>query len=282
MKKIKIAIPILLVILIIFLIIILVQKRKIDSLPKEIDLKTPTELVEIEPNEFNNYEYKKIDEKQKIIYLFSDFKEKELYSVENAYNILNDEYKQKKYGNIDAYKEYINSNIYELKKSYIYAYKIEKYDNYTQYLISDQYDRYYIFNETSPMEYTVILDMYTIELPSFVEEYNSSEEKKKVLLNVQKIIQALNDEDYTYVYNYLDEDFKKGNYATLEDFIEFINKKLYSKMKLQVKDYINEGSTHICNIMITNARNIENPGINMQIIMKLKENRDFVMSFSLQ
>lgn len=282
MKKIKIAIFILIFVLIIFLIIILSEKGKLDKLPKELKLETPTELMEIEPNDFNNYEYKKIDENQRIAYIFNDFKEKELYSMEKAYNALDDEYKQKKYKSFSSYKDYIESNLEELKKSYVYAYKIEEYDNYTQYLISDQYDRYYIFNETSPMEYTVMLDMYTIDIQSFIKEYDSASEKNMVFLNIQKVIQALNEKDYDYVYNHLDEEFKKNNYATVKDFAEFANNKLYDRIKVKAKNYINEGAVNICDIVINDARNNGNPEIEMQIIMKLKDDREFIMSFSIK
>mgnify|MGYP000081844256 CR=1 FL=1 len=45
----------------------------------------------------------------------------------------------------------------------------------------------------------------------FIEKYNSANEKTKVGLNIQKVFDAINNEDYEYVYNKLDNTFKQTN-----------------------------------------------------------------------
>lgn len=51
------------------------------------------------------------------------------------------------------------------------------------------------------MNFTVILDTYTIDLPEFTEKYTKASDEEKVLLNIQKGFTAINDKDYRYVYN---------------------------------------------------------------------------------
>ena len=54
------------------------------------------------------------------------------------------------------------------------SYKIDKNNDYTQYVLIDNLENYYIFRETSVMDYTVILDTYTIDLPEFLEKYENA------------------------------------------------------------------------------------------------------------
>ena len=65
-------------------------------------------------------------------------------------------------------------------------------------------------------KYSVVLDTYTIDLPEFIEKYNSANEKTKVGLNIQKVFDAINNEDYEYVYNKLDNTFKQTNFKTVQ------------------------------------------------------------------
>ena len=59
-------------------------------------------------------------------------------------------------------------------------YQKSVYNDYTQYVVLDENGRYYIFKESSVMNYSVLLDMYTVELQEFTDKYNSAkgEEKK--------------------------------------------------------------------------------------------------------
>lgn len=54
------------------------------------------------------------------------------------------------------------------------------------------------------------------------------------------------------------------------------------KMNLTFNEFFNEGSTYVYNINLKGTTASNNREVNMQIIMQLKENRDFVMSFSIK
>ena len=58
-------------------------------------------------------------------------------------------------------------------------------NNYTEYTCMDQFENYYIFRENKVMDYSIILDNYTIPTEEFIEKYNSVNEQKKVVLNIQ-------------------------------------------------------------------------------------------------
>ena len=54
--------------------------------------------------------------------------------------------------------------------------------------------------ESNITNYEVVLDTYTIDLPEFLEKYNKNSDEIKCGMNIQKLFDAINDEDYSYVY----------------------------------------------------------------------------------
>ena len=68
----------------------------------------------------------------------------------------------------------------------------------------------------------------------------------------------------------------------MEDFERKIKNVYTGKMELIFKDFSNEGDIFIYDINLKGTTASNNREVNMQIIMKLKENRDFEMSFSIK
>ena len=161
------------------------------------------------------------------------------------------------------------------------AYQINEYENYTQYVCKDQNENYYIFNETGIMDYTVILDTYTIDLPQFIEKYNNSTDAEKVLLNIQKVFEAINHGDYGYVYDKLDNEFKQNNFPTETEFENYIKQNLYENNSISYGKYKTSGDLHIYDINIKNKDDENSITKTKNIIMRLEEGTDFVMSFNV-
>ena len=98
------------------------------------------------------------------IYL-NDYKNNILNDLEEAYNSLNKDYRDKRFGSLDKYKEYINNFI----TMSTYTMEVDKYS--VSSLSGDKvfniYDRsgnQYIIREKSIMNYEVYLDEYTVEI----------------------------------------------------------------------------------------------------------------------
>ena len=68
--------------------------------------------------------------------------------------------------------------------------------NGNRYVCKDGKDNFYIFNVNKVLDYTVVLDTYTVDLPEFTEKYNKVNAQEKVALNINKVITALNNKDY--------------------------------------------------------------------------------------
>ena len=101
------------------------------------------------------------DEDMAKIYL-NDYIQKMYYDVETAYNLLDEEYRNKKFGSIDNYKNYINS-LPNLNYKLSTYYKYEK-KGYIIFGVTDQNSNVYIFKTKGVMQYSVFLDDSTVEI----------------------------------------------------------------------------------------------------------------------
>ena len=86
-----------------------------------------------------------------------------MYSdINKAYNLLDEEYRNKKFGNIENYRAYVsnlNSSSYHLDSFYIDDSKKNKI-----YGIYDTNGNMFIFETNGIMQYKVYLDDYTVEI----------------------------------------------------------------------------------------------------------------------
>ena len=235
----------------------------------------------IEKNDYNIFAYETISEETYILDMFNEFKTDMMYDYETAYEKLNEEYKQKRFETYEEFETYATEHIRNSVVMQLNQYQVNEFDNYTQYVCVDQNGKYYIFNETGVMDYTVILDTYTIDLPQFTEQYNNATDAEKVLYNLQKVFSAINDKDYNYVYNKLDNTFKQNNFPTLESFQTYITQNLYENNSIAYSNYQTSGNLHIYEISIKNAEDENSATVTKNFIMQLLDGTDFVMSFNV-
>ena len=235
----------------------------------------------IEKNTYNTFDYKNITDETYVTDLFNQYKDNMMNDYEEAYKRLNDEYSKKRFGTYQEFENYAKNRARESLEMQLSKYQVTNYEGYTQYTCIDENNNYYIFYVTGVMQYTVILDTYTIDLPQFTEKYNSSSDAEKVLLNIQKIFSAINDGDYNYVYNKLDNTFKQNNFPTLESFSNYIKQNFYENNSIGYSNYKTSGDLHIYEISITDKDNEANPTVTKNFIMQLKDGTDFVMSFNV-
>ena len=235
----------------------------------------------IEKKDYNTFTYEDISDEEYITDMFNDFKTYMMYYQEEAYEQLDEEYREKKFGTYEEFQQFINNNIRDIVIMKADKFKVEDYDEYVQYIVSDQNENFYIFNENGTMDYTVILDTYTVDIPEFTEEYNNAQDSEKVLLNLQKVFNAINDGDYKYVYNKLDNTFKQTNFPTEEDFENYIKNNFYEENSIGYSNYKTSGDLHIYEIEIKDSNNASNVEKTKNFIMQLKDGTDFVMSFEV-
>ena len=251
--------------------------------PNEKSLeKYSIDIQQIDKNEYNTFSYVNIDDATIINDYIAKFRNSIINVDEESYNLLDEEYKNSKFDNIEEYKKYINKNIRQLLSINIVKYKKEVKDNQTNYICLDSNGNYYILKETAVMKFTIILDTYSILLPEFTEKYDNANNNEKVAMNIDNIVQALNRKDSKYIYNKLDETFKKNNFPTLNDFENYINKNYASTYDFEYSTYSEEKGTYVQTIELKEKNNKDATPIKINIIMQLKENYQYIMSFSVE
>lgn len=235
---------------------------------------------EVTSNENNQYQVITINSGTIVTKLLEDYQYKIQNNIEEAYVALEQNYKNKKFSDIQEYKQYVTNS--GIKKAQLTKYQKSSGQGYTQYIGIDTDGNYYIFRETAVMNYSLILDTYTIDLPEFVNKYNEASEQKKVGMNIQRVFDAINDGDYRYVYNKLDHTFRTNNFKTEAEFEKYIKGTFYFKNKVVHNNCKQSGNVYVYDIAIVDESNKDKRQVNKTIIMQLKEGTDFVMSFNVK
>lgn len=235
----------------------------------------------IEENEDNKISLKTLTKQQEAELYIQDFNNKILYKLEESYNILNSKYKETRFSNYAIYDSYIQENNKYLKEIALQKYKIDEYDDYTEYTCIDQYGNYYIFDEKGVMDYTVKLDTYTVETEEFKENYSKYSNEQKAKTNIEKVAQAINRHDYEYLYSKLQNNIRTMNFPTINDFETYMQSNFYSINKFEYGDYDIQGDKGIFELKITDATEENENTIEKNFIITIEDGTDFAFSFNL-
>ena len=238
------------------------------------------EDIEVEKNGSNDMPTFTMTQENLARERFNTYKRLMLSMPELAYEYLDDNYKQEKFGDINVFIEYINDNKEEILSARLNEYKTTNYDNYTQYACLDQNNNYYIFNETEPMQYKVLLDTYTVDLQEFVDRYEQLPEAEKARTCIERVFEAINNNDYKYVYNKLDETYRNNNFHTETDFENYMKTNFFEKNSISNNSYEKNEDLYVYKLTIINASNTTQT-VEKQFVVKLLDGTDFVMSFSI-
>lgn len=261
----------------------------------------------IEKNENNSIEFKDYDNADIAKMYFDDYLKQMISNPEKAYNLLDKQYRKTKFGNYNGFVQYINANREKLELTYkmetldnndfekysdyldfklqhsnlgIKKYSIETYESYVQYTCQDAEGNYYIFSAQYPMDYSVVLDVYTTDTPYFKNMYSRSTDQNKAKLNLEKIQEALNNKDYKYIYSKLNATFKANNFATESQFETYMKDNFFDKNQITYNIVEKQGDAWLFNAKLNNANGKEQKGINL--VVKLNEGTEFEMSFSIK
>lgn len=237
---------------------------------------------QIEKNDNNSYLEIQLTDNKIAERYFEEFKNMLLYQVNEAYTMLDEEYKKYRFTNEDYFTQYVESNKTYFETIQIVNYNIEKNDKYILYTCKDQYGNIYIFKETEVMKYTVMLDDYTLKNEKFDEKYEKVSNRDKAILNINKFFEMINMQDYTSAYSLLDESFKQNYFKTQTEFENYIKTKTFRYNSLTYKEYNNEiSSLHIYKILLKDATEQNTNEYEFNIIVKLLEETNFVISFKI-
>lgn len=234
---------------------------------------------DIEVKTYNKFNYRNINDEIMSKNYFSNYKTNMLSNPSTAYDKLDKQYREKRFGNLENYTNYIKENKEELSKITISKYVVNKYDDYTEYVCKDKYDNLYIFKETAIMQYTLTLDTYTLEQPKFNEEYAKANEQKKVMMNIDKFIQMINVRDYKTSYELLSEGFKNNYFKTIQEYEKYMKEKMFTYNNVEYNKFTTLNNTYSYRLTLKDKTGVNLESKSFNIVMKLKEGTDFEISF---
>lgn len=249
----------------------------------EINLETDLKSIENTGN--NTMKYTAIKDEEISRMYYEQFLKLEIEKPEEAYDLLDENYKKERFSSLEEYKEYINANKDKIETGAMSKYSRDIQEDCTEYLIVDNYNNYYTIKETSIMNYKIMLDNYTIKVDDYVEKYEKLENENKIQANVYIFLQMINTNDYKHAYELLDENFRKNNFDTVEKFQKYVEENFFeyninSSVSTE-KSIESQGEYYVYKTVIRNDSGSAAESKQLTIIMKLLEGTNFTMSFSL-
>ena len=241
-----------------------------------------SEIDNIPENDYNIFDFVNIEDATIVTDYLYNYKDKIVNDLPASYDLIDEEYRKEKFPSIDEYEIYVKDHMQELLSISFSKYLVNKTNDYNEYICIDTQGNYYIFKETAVMQYTLLLDYYTVNTGYFIDKYDNSNAQEKVALNIEKIVQAMNLEDYGYVYNKLDETFRNNNWASEEEFEQYMKENFPLHYDVEYTTFREENSTYIQEIILSDITGESDETQTINIIMQLKDNYEFVMSFSIE
>ena len=300
MKKLKIAI-IFLIILLILVIGILIYLNSSDIYKNDLivspveendeftseekfDAVSQSLTKQIQYKNINSFHLTNVTDEQMAKKYYSDYKYNMMYNPMLAYELLDSEYREKKFGTYENFLQYVNDMSGYIMGESFSNYKIEKSDGSTIYTCEGNNNRKNYYRETSVMQYTVILDDYTIITDEQKETYNNWSNEQKVMYNISKFVTMIEQKDYRQAYMLLDENFRNTRFPTMESFRDYIKDKFYdinTILSAQSGEIENGYTKYTIQIVETNSETglYEQETITKDIYIKLDEEMEFSLMF---
>lgn len=245
------------------------------------EIKFSNEDILIEKNSDNSYKEQKITNEYLINEYLSLYKKLALIKPEIAYSLLNEEYREARFGTLEEFKKYINNNRREISKIRLEEYLVNNYDNYIEYVAKNQFRNYYIFNEYANNKIEIKLDEYTILTDKFKATYANVSDENKIKMNIDKFFKMINNYDYSHAYNCLSKGFRDNYFYKTEDLEKYLKNNLFTYNSIEYKSCTKKGSNlYVYDIEVVNMQN-NSERKSMSIIMKLNDDYNFEVAFNM-
>lgn len=164
----------------------------------------------INANEYNTFSFKAVSKENIALDYYNQFMDKLKNNVQEAYNLLDNRYKNARFKDFNSFNQYVSDNINTLKNLDVVRYSINDYGNYSEYICIDDLGNNYIFKQTSLNKYTVLLDSYSTTVKTFEDEYNElTDNTAKAQKCLNMFFEMINRDDYQSAYDCLNIEFRK-------------------------------------------------------------------------
>ncbi len=237
--------------------------------------------ISIEENNDNKYENIGMNTKNLIEKYFEYFIDISYVNPEKAYNLIDEEYREKRFQNINNFKDYVKKM---QKKWDLYAITQTSrtlLTENTDLIFKDNYENGYTIKVIAPMQFTIILDDYTIQTDEFKTKYNEASDDVKAVSCLDKFIKMINNKDYSASYKVLDETFKKNKFNTEKKYIEYIEKVFFDYNIATINSVEQNNGIYVYTVTLKSGNGVASDITKKTINIKLLEETNFVMSFNV-
>ena len=212
--------------------------------------------------------------------LFERYKFDLMADEEHLYNLLDEDYKNLKYPDINNLKQYISNNRTDLYLDSLSEYKVINYNTYIEYRAICKSGRNFVFHVRNMMNYSILLDNYNIVNK---DTYNAFLPAARAKYCINRVVEALNYKDYDFIYSKLNPVQKNNYYKNIDDFKEFLEKNSYEANNYEIDDdylIISDGSVYQFKVKITDATGEDFSYITFTMAVTLKDDADFAISIT--
>ena len=228
-----------------------------------------------------NPEYINIDDKAYIKALFERYKYDLTYDLESLYRNIDEGYRNTRFKSFDEFNQYINQNKEELLNDELTKYKVEEYSKNKQYTAICENNKRYIFYSSNIMEYILLLDNYTTATQEYSKIYDSSFPTVKAKYCIDRVRRAINDKNYEFVYQKLDEEQKDNEFANYSDFETYIKARFYDQNTFEYEDYmIFALDTYQYKVKVTDSNGNTSAFRRFDMKVTLKADGDFTINIT--
>lgn len=236
-----------------------------------------SKITEIKSNEYNAFKIKNYNEliNSTIENYLNYYYYLQQTDKQSAYDLLNKEYREARFGDVNNYYQYLqNNNSREI--SYMKEYTE---GSTNKFIAVNKFGDYYIFIETAPMKFSIMLDSYTIPLTETTTKYNSATNEQKACMCLEQVKEMLNNKDYKTIYNHLNSTYKNNNFETQDKFTLYMKEKFYDINNFKYESYQVSNNSYIINVKVSDDTD-ESKNFTMSFVVKLADSIDkFEMSF---
>lgn len=209
--------------------------------------------------------------------LYEKFKFDLQKDLSHLYNSLNETYKNKKFQDFEDFKKYLKENESAFTNDVIERYTSNKYSKYVEYVAIGK-NRNYIFIVKNIMNFSCLLDTYTIGTPYYLSLYNSILPNNQAAYCLDRAIAAINDKNYKFVYEKIDLS-KKQALGSYDNFVKYINSIFYNKTEYKIEDYqaIGENVCYEFTILLDDKEQPQDLKRQIKIKIILQDDIDFII-----
>lgn len=189
----------------------------------------------IKSNTYNQFDMDEIDVTAETyaLELFEKLKFDMLVDNEHLYDMLDDDYKELKFPTLQDFENYIEENRETIMYEKLVKYRFTDEDDYVQVAGITSNDRYIYFEVDDLSDYTVYLDNYTIVQ---INTYDDAVLTWKSSYCLQRVFSAIDEKDYSFVYEHLSVVQKNNYFKTEEEFIEYMENLFYDNNIFEIDD----------------------------------------------